>query len=73
MKVLELETYTIDKKVYKHESNSIVATEKMMMKNSSETVVEKKYIKKNFNKTGNIFVYVLKEKFMIFVLKLFFL
>lgn len=55
MKVLELETYTIDKKVYKHESNSIVATEKMMMKNSSETVVEKKYIKKNLNKTGNIF------------------
>ena len=55
MRTLELETYIIDKKVYKYVSKSIVATEKMMMKNSSEAIVKKKYIKKNFHNTGAIF------------------
>lgn len=52
---MELETYGLDRKVYKHESATIVATEKMMMKNSSETVIEKKYLKQGLDGTGHIF------------------
>ncbi|WP_109852724.1 hypothetical protein [Aquimarina sp. AU58] len=54
-KTLELETYAVEGKLYKHESKSIVATEKMMMKNSSEAILEQTYVRQNPLKNGNIF------------------
>ncbi|GAA0873423.1 hypothetical protein GCM10009117_25700 [Gangjinia marincola] len=52
---LELETYITKGKLYKHNARSIVATEKLMMKNSSETMVEKEYISKKPFGQGDIF------------------
>lgn len=54
-RLLEMETYAVTGKLFKHESVSIVATEKMMMKNSSETVLEKSYIGRAPSNDGNIF------------------
>ncbi len=46
MMELDLKTYHIKSKLYRHNSKSIVATEKMMMKNSSETFLEKAFSNK---------------------------
>lgn len=61
--ILDLKTHVVNKKKFKHESASVVATKDMMMKNSSETVVQQEYIRRQPDNKGNIFkINTLSEK-----------
>lgn len=54
-RILKFDAFVSDSRRYKHEASSIVATEKMMMKTSSETLIEKKYLEKSLDKSGHVF------------------
>lgn len=63
-KTLQIQPHALQRKNYRHTSKSIVATKDMMMKNSSDTVLQKTYIQKNISGTGHIFdVKTLSENF----------
>ncbi|CAM3510726.1 hypothetical protein [Zobellia roscoffensis] len=52
---LQIKPYALQHKNYRHTSKSIVATKDMMMKNSSETVLQKTYVQPNISGKGHIF------------------
>lgn len=54
-KRLEIKPYANQQKKYRHTSKSIVATEGMMMKNSSETLLQKTYVQRDITGEGHIF------------------
>ncbi|QLG46842.1 hypothetical protein [Costertonia aggregata] len=53
--LLQIRPHALQRKNYKHTSKSIVATKDVMMKNSSESVLEKTYVRPNITGEGHIF------------------
>ncbi|QCW99874.1 hypothetical protein FGM00_07090 [Aggregatimonas sangjinii] len=61
---LQIKPYALQHKNYRHTAKSIVATKDMMMKNSSDTVLQKTYVQPNISGNGLIFdVKTISEKY----------
>ena len=61
---LQIKPYALQHKNYRHTAKSIVATKDLMMKNSSETVVQKTYVQPDISGNGLIFdLKTISEKF----------
>ena len=62
--VLQIKPYALQRKNYRHTAKSIVATNDIMMKNSSETVLQKTFVQRNISGNGLIFdLKTISEKF----------
>ncbi|MDB4292821.1 hypothetical protein N9954_05385 [Maribacter sp.] len=61
---LHIKPHALQHKNYRHTAKSIVATKEMMMKNSSETILQKTYVQPNISGNGLIFdVKTISESF----------